>query len=98
MKMSSYDPEVTGESVGSLASTGKLYCQRVGKKLINYYSVAHLPMNILSEFLSEFPLCRGIFIELTLNFNANCSTTMLLNDEGQYTSVSSSSQTAKYRI
>jgi hypothetical protein len=92
MKTSSYDPAVTGESVGSLASTGKSYCQRVGNKVINYYSVAHLPMNILSEFLSEFPLCRGMFIKLTLNFNANCSTTMLLNDQGHYTSVTSSSQ------
>jgi hypothetical protein len=92
MKTSSYDPEMTGESVGSLASTGKAYCQRVGKKVINYYSVGHLPMNLLSDFLAKFPLCRGMFIKLTLNFNCNCSTTMNINDAGQYTSVSSSSQ------
>jgi hypothetical protein len=92
MKTSSYDPSVTGESVASLASTGKSYCERVGKKLINYYSIAHIPMSILSDFLAEFPLCRGMFIKLTLNFNCNCSTTMDVDDAGKYTSVTSSSQ------
>jgi hypothetical protein len=93
MKTSSYDPEMTGETVSSLASTGKAYCQRVGKKVINYYSVGHLPMNILSDFLAKFPLCRGMFIKLTLNFNCNCSTTMNINDAREYTSVSSSCPT-----
>jgi hypothetical protein len=92
MKTSSYDPEMTGESVGSLASTGKAYCQRVGKKIVNYYSVGHIPMSLLSDFLAKFPLCRGMFIKLILNFNCNCSTKMDINDEGQYTSVTSSSQ------
>jgi hypothetical protein len=92
MKTSSYDPSMTGESVSSLAATGKPYCQRVGKNLINYYSIGHVPMSLLSDFLAEFPLCKNMFLKLTINFNSNCSTTMNVNDEGQYTSVSSSSQ------
>jgi hypothetical protein len=94
MKTSSYDPLVTGESVGNLALTGKSYCLRDGAtgKVINYYSVGHLPLNILADFFAKFPLCKGMFIKITLNLNANCSTTMSVDNVGRYTSVTSSSQ------
>jgi hypothetical protein len=94
MKTSSYDPLVTGESVSNLALTGKSYCMRDGSagKVINYYSVGHLPLNILADFFAKFPLCKGMFIKITLNLNANCSTTMSVDNVGRYTSVVSSSQ------
>jgi hypothetical protein len=94
MKTSSYDPLVTGDSVSNLSLTGKSYCLRDGAagKLINYYSVGHLPLNILSDFFAKFPLCKGMFLKITLNLNANCSTMMTIDNTGRYTSVTSSSQ------
>jgi hypothetical protein len=95
MKTSSYDPLVTGESLQNLALTGKSHAVRDGLalgKVINYYGIAHLPLNILSDFFAKFPLCKGMFLKITLNLNCNCSTTMTVNASGQYTSVTSSSQ------
>jgi hypothetical protein len=47
MKTSSYDPTQTGESFQNLALSGKSYCQTDGLssgKIINYYSIAHIPL------------------------------------------------------
>jgi hypothetical protein len=94
MKTSSYDPLVTGESVSNLALTGKSYCMRDGSagKVINYYSVGHLPLNIIADLFKNLPLVKGAFIKMTLNLNANCSTTMSIDNQGRFTSVVSSSQ------
>ena len=95
MKSSSYDPLVTGESVNNLALTGKSYALRDGLaqgKVINYYGIAHLPLNILSDFFAKFPLCKGMFLKITLNLNCNCSSTMTVDAQGRFTSVTSSSQ------
>jgi hypothetical protein len=70
MKTSSYDPLVTGETVGNLSLTGKSYALRDNLalgKVINYYGIAHLPLNLLSDFFAKFPLCKGIYLKITLN-------------------------------
>jgi hypothetical protein len=94
MKSSSYDPLVTGESLTNLAQTGKSYVLRDGAagKVINFYSVGHIPLNVLSDFFARFPLCKSMYLKITLNLNANCSTTMLIDAQGRFTSVASSSQ------
>jgi hypothetical protein len=95
MKTSSYDPTQTGESVQNLALTGKSYCQTDGLalgKVINYYSVAHLPLAFLADFFAKFPLCKGMYLKIILNLNCNCSSTMTVDANGLFTSVVSSSQ------
>lgn len=95
MKTSSYDPLVTGEAVNNLSLTGKSYALRDNLalgKVINYYGIAHLPLNLLSDFFAKFPLCKGMYLKITLNLNANCSSTMTVNGAGNFTSVVSSSQ------
>jgi hypothetical protein len=95
MKTSSYDPSLTGESLQNLALSGKSYCQTDGLalgKVINYYSVAHIPLNFLADFFAKFPLCKGMYLKIILNLNCNCSSTMTVDSSGLYTSVVSSSQ------
>ena len=61
MKTSSYDPSQTGESVQNLALTGKSYCQTDGLalgKVINYFSVANLPLAFLADFFAKSPYVR----------------------------------------
>jgi hypothetical protein len=81
--------------MNSLSTTGKSYALRDGLsagKVVNYYSVAHLPLNLLSDFFSKLPLVKGAFIKITLNLNCNTKTTMEIDAQGRFTSVSSSSQ------
>jgi hypothetical protein len=76
MKTSSYDPLLSGESMNSLATTGKSYALRDGLaagKIVNFYSIAHLP---LSDFFAKLPLVKGAFIKIQLNLNCNTKTTM----------------------
>jgi hypothetical protein len=95
MKTSSYDPSQTGESPQSLALTGKSFCQTDGLalgKVINYYTVANLPLAFLADFFMKFPLCKGMYLKIILNLNCNCSSTMTVDANGLFTSVVSSSQ------
>jgi hypothetical protein len=95
MKTSSYDPLLSGESMNSLATTGKSYGMRDGLaagKIVNFYSVAHLPLNLLSDFFAKLPLVKGAFIKIQLNLNCNTKTTMEIDATGNFTSVNSSSQ------
>ena len=95
MKCSSYDASQTGESVQNLALTGKSYCQTDGLalgKVINYFSVANIPLGFLADFFVKFPICRGMYLKIILNLNCNCSSTMTVDANGKYTSVVSSSQ------
>jgi hypothetical protein len=57
MKTSSYDPLLSGESMNSLATTGKSYALRDGLaagKIVNFYSIAHLSLNLLSDFFPSY--------------------------------------------
>ena len=98
-----YDPaQETTESVQNVIASGKNYSQRdnvvagagvAGGTVVNYYIKATIPLNILSDLFAKMPLVKGAYLEITLNLNASCSSTMLLNAAGNsYTSVSSSSQ------
>jgi hypothetical protein len=94
MKTSSYDPLLSGESMNSLATTGKSYALRdelAAGKIVNFYSIAHLPLNLLSDFFSKLPLVKGAFIKISLNLNCNTKTTMEIDAQGNFTSVNSSS-------
>jgi hypothetical protein len=93
MKTSSYDPLLSGESMNSLATTGKSYALRDGLQngsICNFYSIAHLPLNLLSDFFAKLP--KGAFIKIQLNLNCNTKTTMEIDAAGNFTSVNSSSQ------
>ena len=95
MKCTSYDPLITGESLGNLAVSGKSYCQRdtlgLNGKVVNWYGLAHIPLHILSDFFNKFPLCKGAYLRLTLNLNVNCSSVVTIADN-KFSSVVSSSQ------
>jgi hypothetical protein len=95
MKTSSYDPTQTGESLQNLALSGKSYCQSDGLssgKIINYFSIAHIPLAFLSDFFAKFPLCKGMYLKIILNLTTNSSSTMTIDAAGNFTSVVSSSQ------
>ena len=61
--------------------------------VVNYYITATIPLNILSDLFAKMPLVKGAYLKITLNLNAGCSSSMLLNATGNaFTSVTSSSQ------
>ena len=99
----SYDPaQETTESVQNVIASGKNYSQRdnvvagagvAGGTVVNYYIKATIPLNMLSDLFAKMPMVKGAYLKITLNLNAGCNSTMLLNAAGNsYTSVSSSSQ------
>ena len=99
----SYDPaQETTESIQNVIASGKNYSQRDNViagagvntgSVVNYYITATIPLNILSDLFAKMPLVKGAYLKITLNLNAGCSSTMLLNATGNaFTSVSSSSQ------
>jgi hypothetical protein len=95
MVSTSYDPASTGESLGSLNQSGKNYVQKdglgAGGKTVNYYVLANIPLKMLSDFFAKLPLVKGAYFRLTLNLNVGCTTQMTVAN-GQFTSVSTSSQ------
>ena len=99
----SYDPaQETTESVQNVIASGKNYSQRdnvvagagvAGGTVVNYYIKATIPLNMPSDLFAKMPMVKGAYLKITLNLNAGCNSTMLLNAAGNsYTSVSSSSQ------
>ena len=99
----SYDPaQETTESIQNVIASGKNYSQRDNViagagvntgSVVNYYITATIPLNILSDLFAKMPLVKGAYLKITLNLNAGCSSTMLLNPAGNaFTSVASSSQ------
>jgi hypothetical protein len=86
----SYDPTQTGESLRNLALSGKSYCQSDGLssgKIINYYSICHIPHAFLADFFAKFPLCKGLYLKIILNLTTNLSSTMTIDAAGNFTSV-----------
>ena len=60
---------------------------------VNYYIIATIPLHILCDLFAKMPLVKGAYLKITLNLNANCSTTMVLNAQGtNFVSDTSSSQ------
>ncbi len=95
MLNTSYDPVITGESLQSVSSSGKNFAQRdtlgVLGKTVNHFITANVPLSVLSDFFKKFPLCKGMYLQITLNLNVGC-TTQITIDNGIYTAVSTSSQ------
>ena len=61
--------------------------------VVNYFIIATIPLHILCDLFAKLPLVKGAYLKITLNLNANCSTTMALNAQGtNFVSVTSSSQ------
>ena len=96
MEQTSYDPAATGVSTASLSAQGKNFCQKdaLGQngQVVNWNILANVPLTVLSDFFAQFPLCKGMYLRITLNLNVNCTTQMTVNTGGQFTSVSTSSQ------
>ena len=99
----SYDVAMeTTENLPQVIASGKNYSQRdnivinpgvVTGTTINYYIIATIPLHILCDLFAKMPLVKGAYLKITLNLNANCSTTMVLNAQGtNFVSVTSSSQ------
>ena len=101
----SYDPIMeTTENLSNVQSSGKNYSLRdnlsvsgvAGTKtglVVNYYIIATIPLNILSDLFAKMPLVKGVYLKITLNLNAGCSTNFTIGGAGTtFTSVTSSSQ------
>ena len=100
MNSTSYDIAMRNtESVQHVINSGKNYSQRdaivvnpgiVTGTVVNYYIIATIPLNILSDLFAKMPLVKGSYLKLTLNLNTGCTTTLtMLNNT--FTSVTSSS-------
>ena len=60
---------------------------------MNYYIIATIPLHILCDLFAKMPLVKGAYLKITLNLNANCSTTIVNNAAAtSFVSVTSSSQ------
>jgi hypothetical protein len=96
MLNTSYDPVITGESLQSVSSSGKNFAQRdtlgVLGKTVNHFITTNVPLSVLSDFFKKFPLCKGMYLHMTLNLNVGCTTQLTIDGAGNYTAVSTSSQ------
>jgi hypothetical protein len=96
MLNTSYDPIITGESLQSVSSSGKNYAQHdtlgVLGKTVNHFITANVPLSVLSDFFKKFPICKGMYLQITLNLNVGCTTQLTIDGAGNYTAVSTSSQ------
>ena len=100
MNSTSYDIAMRNtESVQHVIASGKNYSQRDAivvnpglptGTVVNYYIIATIPLNILSDLFQKMPLVKGSYLKLTLNLNTGCSTTLTMAGN-TYTSVTSSS-------
>ena len=99
----SYDVAMeTTENIAQVIASGKNFSQRdnivanpgvVTGTVINYYIIATIPLHILCDLFAKMPLVKGAYLKITLNLNANCSTTIVNNAQGtNFVSVTSSSQ------
>lgn len=99
----SYDVAMEStENVAQVIASGKNYAMRDNTTqnpglqagtVVNYYIIATIPLNILCDLFAKLPLVKGAYLKITLNLNAGCSSTMVLNATGNtFTSVTSSSQ------
>jgi hypothetical protein len=78
MLNTSYDPAISGESFQSVSSSDKNFAQRdalgVLGKTLNHFITANVPLTVLSDFFKKFPLCKGMYLQITLNLNVGCTT------------------------
>ena len=99
----SYDVAMeTTENLAQVIGSGKNYSQSdaivqnpgvVTGTVVNYYIIATIPLHNLCDLFAKMPLVKGAYLKITLNLNANCSTTIVNNAAGtSFVSVTSSSQ------
>ena len=89
-------------AMAQVIASGKSFSQRdavvvnpgvITGSVVDYYIIATIPLHILCDLFAKMPLVKGAYLKITLNLNANCSTTIVNNAAAtNFVSVTSSSQ------
>ena len=90
----SYDVAMENtENLAQVIASGKNYSQRdalvqnpgvITGRVVNYYTIAMIPLHMLCDLFAKMPLVKRAYLKITLNLNANCSTTIVNNATGTH--------------
>ena len=83
-KLRRCDGKQNTENLAQVIADGKNFSQRdavvvnpgvITGSVVDYY-IATIPLHILCDLFAKMPLVKGAYLKITLNLNANCSTTI----------------------